>query len=265
MIFNITNIPELKYDFDNYEDLVFFYKVIDPQIYKLKNIYTEKHHIIPKCLGGNNDKENLINLPWMIHILAHFLIAKKFEILDTSISIKNYYAARMILNQNEIKKIENLEELKKISILQAIELDIKFKLKTCKRIYINKDKKTIQIFENDFENYQKQGWEKGRFFRSRPGDVWINNGEKSTHIAKEDLPKYLENGWKLGMYKTKNMKNYDRGKSLPKTRGYKWVNKDNKRLLVDPKDLENYLKQGWILGSGMKPMLGKKKRKSICE
>lgn len=146
MIFNITNIPELRYDFDNYEGLVNFYKGIDPQFFKLKNIYVEKHHITPKCLGGNNDKENLIKLPWMIHILAHFLIAQKFEKIDTSISIKNYYAARMILNQNKIKKIENLEELKKLSIIQAIELDLNYKLKSCKRIYMNKGEKNYSDF-----------------------------------------------------------------------------------------------------------------------
>lgn len=263
MVFNITNIAELKYDFNDYEDLISFYKAIDPQFYKTKNIYTEKHHIIPRCLGGNNDKFNLIRLPWMMHILAHFLLAQKFEKTNTNVSIKNYYAARMILNQNKIKKIENLEELKKLTILRAVELEVDYKLKDCKRIYIYKDKKTIQIFENDFENYQNQGWKKGRFFRSRPGDVWINNGEKSTHVAKEDLPKYLEEGWKLGMYKTKNMRDYDRGKSLPRTKGYKWINKENKRLLVDPRDLENYLNQGWNLGSGMKPMLGKKKESSV--
>ena len=29
---------------------------------KYKGVYYESHHIIPRCLGGNNDKENKVLL-----------------------------------------------------------------------------------------------------------------------------------------------------------------------------------------------------------
>lgn len=38
--------------------------------------YKEKHHIIPKCLGGSNDKENLIELTAREHFLCHKLLCK---------------------------------------------------------------------------------------------------------------------------------------------------------------------------------------------
>ncbi len=38
--------------------------------------YTEKHHIIPKCLGGNNDKENLVRLTPKEHFMCHRLLCK---------------------------------------------------------------------------------------------------------------------------------------------------------------------------------------------
>lgn len=38
--------------------------------------YTEKHHIIPKCLGGNNDKENLVELTAREHFLCHRLLCE---------------------------------------------------------------------------------------------------------------------------------------------------------------------------------------------
>ena len=31
--------------------------------------YKEKHHIIPRCLNGNNDKENLVKLTAREHFL----------------------------------------------------------------------------------------------------------------------------------------------------------------------------------------------------
>lgn len=40
--------------------------------------YCEKHHIIPKCMGGNNDKENLVKLTPEEHYLAHLLLIKIF-------------------------------------------------------------------------------------------------------------------------------------------------------------------------------------------
>jgi len=38
--------------------------------------YTEKHHIIPRCLGGTDDKDNLVELTPEEHYLAHQLLIK---------------------------------------------------------------------------------------------------------------------------------------------------------------------------------------------
>lgn len=38
--------------------------------------YTEQHHIIPKCMGGNNDRENLVRLTAREHFIAHRLLYK---------------------------------------------------------------------------------------------------------------------------------------------------------------------------------------------
>ena len=38
--------------------------------------YSEKHHIIPKCLGGSNDKDNLVRLTAREHFICHQLLVK---------------------------------------------------------------------------------------------------------------------------------------------------------------------------------------------
>lgn len=38
--------------------------------------YKEKHHIIPKSLGGSNDKNNLVNLTAREHFICHWLLTK---------------------------------------------------------------------------------------------------------------------------------------------------------------------------------------------
>lgn len=46
-------------------------KVIDQQ-------FVEKHHIIPKCKGGNNDTSNIIVLPARVHFICHYLLHKAY-------------------------------------------------------------------------------------------------------------------------------------------------------------------------------------------
>ena len=38
--------------------------------------YKERHHIIPRCLGGNDTKENLVDLTPEEHYIAHLLLIK---------------------------------------------------------------------------------------------------------------------------------------------------------------------------------------------
>ena len=40
--------------------------------------YVEKHHIIPRCLGGSDNKENLVELYPEEHYLAHLLLCKLY-------------------------------------------------------------------------------------------------------------------------------------------------------------------------------------------
>ena len=40
------------------------------------NVYFEKHHIIPKSMGGNNAKDNLVGLTAREHFICHWLLTK---------------------------------------------------------------------------------------------------------------------------------------------------------------------------------------------
>ena len=42
----------------------------------LKEQYYEKHHIIPRCLGGSDDSNNIVMLTAREHFLAHYLLTK---------------------------------------------------------------------------------------------------------------------------------------------------------------------------------------------
>ena len=57
-----------------YENLI-----LDAKFNPKRDDYKELHHIIPKCMGGDNSKENLIKLTARQHYLAHWLLYKMYK------------------------------------------------------------------------------------------------------------------------------------------------------------------------------------------
>ncbi len=55
----------------------------------------EEHHILPKCMGGTNNSDNLIKMPVRYHIFAHIFLMKAYPN-----NHKLSYAAKRMLNSN---------------------------------------------------------------------------------------------------------------------------------------------------------------------
>jgi hypothetical protein len=57
--------------------------------------YTEKHHIIPRCMGGSNAKDNLVILTAKEHFICHLLLTKmlagplKYKMVKASMMMAN--------------------------------------------------------------------------------------------------------------------------------------------------------------------------------
>lgn len=62
----------------------------DPRLNDEK-IYTEKHHIIPRSLGGNNSSENIVELLFEEHVFIHLLRYKIFNHKE------DFYAVRLLV------------------------------------------------------------------------------------------------------------------------------------------------------------------------
>jgi hypothetical protein len=82
-----------------------------------KGIYSEKHHITPKSLGGNDSPENLIDLLPREHFVAHLLLAR---IYCGSAGMKMVYALRrMLTGHKDYRYIPNsrtYEIIRKLSM-----------------------------------------------------------------------------------------------------------------------------------------------------
>lgn len=55
--------------------------------------YTEKHHIIPRCDGGTDERTNLVALTAREHFICHWLLTKMYS--DIQIKQKMVFALRM--------------------------------------------------------------------------------------------------------------------------------------------------------------------------
>lgn len=129
---------------------------------KQNGIYYEKHHIIPKSLGGNNSKENLVFLTGREHFIAHLLLHKIFNSPKT---------------------------------LQAI------LMMQCKS-YCNdrrpniKNSRMYQWARQEFSKYQKI--RQSGSLNSQYGSKWICNIilRKNKKIRPEEL---IPDGWQLGV------------------------------------------------------------------
>jgi hypothetical protein len=54
-------------------------KIIENRKQNVPAGYSEKHHIIPQCLGGEDRKENIVKLTAREHFICHYLLAKIYD------------------------------------------------------------------------------------------------------------------------------------------------------------------------------------------
>lgn len=87
-----------------YKSIVEKYKQLNLQklnILDKSYIYLETHHIVPRCMNGTNDSENLINLPAREHFICHLLLPKIYK--GTEFEYKLWIAAHRFIYGNDMK------------------------------------------------------------------------------------------------------------------------------------------------------------------
>lgn len=96
--------------------------ILKRQLNKLSkkgSVYCEEHHIIPKCLNGDNSKSNLVNLTAKEHFVAHRLLWKWLKHPKLFDAI--FYMANVFINNKKIKISSRLYETlrKEISLKRS--------------------------------------------------------------------------------------------------------------------------------------------------
>ena len=85
--------------FLNNKYLIYYFHIIEyARKREILNEYYEKHHIVPKSLGGLNNKENLVCLTPREHFICHLLLTKITEGTDNS---KMWFAFKAMSRAND--------------------------------------------------------------------------------------------------------------------------------------------------------------------
>jgi len=81
---------------------IYYYNIILSAKSRLNNnYYTEKHHIIPKSLNGDNSKDNLVSLSAREHYICHLLLTK---MTTGEYRYKMIFALNMMFSSNSFQE-----------------------------------------------------------------------------------------------------------------------------------------------------------------
>ena len=129
----------------------------------ITNEYTEYHHILPKSLGGSDDKNNLVNLSAREHFICHLLLTK-------------------IYKEGSVEWIKMMKAFNRMYSFSNNQLRYS-------------DNKWYEYLKN---NYSKaQSFNQSGIKNSQHGTCWVSNlkEKKCFKIKNNELFNYLQNGW----------------------------------------------------------------------
>jgi len=186
--------------------------------------YKEKHHILPRSLGGDNSKENLVELTAREHFMVHMLLCK---FTTGQAKYKMAYAFHAMCKLKN--KFHNREYVANSKLAEKF------------RIQFNK-----ALIGRKLPKYVKE-----KIANSLKGEKSFWFGKKHTQETKNKISKKL-----IGRKNALGMKHTDDAKKIMSeyklgnkhTLGMICINKNNKTKMICKNKLQNYLNLGFIKG-----------------
>lgn len=261
-----------SYKFKQNKYLKYYQSLIDSRSILLRNkkdgnIY-EKHHILPKSLGGSNLSLNLILLSPREHFIAHLMLVR---IVQDSDVYKMISAIRRFK-----KKLTTAKEYELLKITMSKYSTGKFNASYGKMwIYEVGTLKISYVSKEEFD-----GMDKNKYFKGLPyqrgghrGTIWVNNKINESCIKPDQVNDYINKGWGIGrctVKTTEEMKymssfrhtaEKDKEHSIKMSgqnhfnygkdsfnKGKMWINNQVISKLINPSNLSNMQSQGWARG-----------------
>ena len=187
--------------------------IINKSKNRLLTGYKEKHHILPRCLGGKDNKDNLVELTAREHFIVHMLLCK---------FTKSQARIKMLYAFNFMSVVRNKYRDYKINSKIAQKLRLEF--------FANKPKHTKES--------------KLKMSKSRIGMKLSKETRKKVGLAQ------IGNKKALGLKHSQETKNKIRNanKGNKHTLGMICINKDGKTKMINKDILQDYLNMGFLKG-----------------
>jgi len=209
--------------------------------------YTEKHHIIPRCMGGSDDKDNLVVFTAREHFIAHWLLTKMVDAIKQKSQMENALSkflqakgingeVRRVLSSGEYHRAREAASFARYGQRLWTDGKIVIWAHECPGENWKPTSSTggMKCYNNGIENKLFEtnpgpDWTLG-MMRDRTGYVWWNDGIRSTMASEQPGP-----DWSRG-----TLVNPTEGKKL-------WHNKDtNEQVYTDDIDGPG---PNWVKGS----------------
>lgn len=197
----------------------------------IDHTYVERHHIIPKSLGGSNKANNIVKLTSREHFVCHLLLVK---MTDGPSKHKMVYAAWQMAHTSNRNPKRNY----KITSRQYETLSIDYANTRAARPgprrgvkLTNETKRKCSIAKKG-----KTTWNKGI----------SRTEEEKAKIAATRKAKSKDPNWNIRPPCSEEKAN----KIANSLKGKKWANNGYERKYVSPNDFTSLISSGWVPGLG---------------
>ena len=235
-----------------------YYKIIEYRFDNIPKEYKEKHHIIPKSLGGSDTKENLVYLTAREHFLCHWLLTKMVDTPKHLLSLNCAFFNMSRISKTQKRKYNSKQyDVMKRAASKAAK--IRNELYPERNIFNRRGEKNINYGrKHSDETKQKISIALNKNNGAR-GKKWYNDGTKSILCFEGEEPSGFalgclhvsKNGFKKGSVHSEETRQkmkeshwsksgkspWNKGKvmpgSQPKRKGRKWATDGTKNILLE--------------------------------
>lgn len=205
--------------------------------------YCERHHIIPKSLGGSNSSNNLVNLTPKEHFIAHRFL-ERFTRIKYGKNSKEYKSmAQALWFMIHDKKYPMI----KMTSKEYAAIRTRYALSIS-----GKNNRWFGITGSASKSYGRKHSKESNKANSiaHIGRKHMHNPitDEAAFVRKNEIQLYLQNGYVLGM--SQHERNSISKRNTKQKHMYNPIT--DEQVYAQPNDIQNFLNKGFIFGRNMK-------------